>query len=258
MSIDVPSTVRKARAIAGLSARQTAALAGLSPSTISRVEQGTLDPSISVFDRILAACGLRLDDAFAPNVDLDAVRAARRLLEPDLGLPATAGSESWVRRWRSAGFLSKTTTSDWMSEICFRAGQQARLSARPGARRFSYKDWGAIARSLMRSGQAWALTGGYAASLYTPIASVDWAVFYVDDVDDAAGAASLIEGRSSGRVTLLPFDDVTAAGIQELEDGVRLANFWQIVIDCFAGTDRMPDQAEAMIRERAPAEVGIF
>ena len=253
MATDVAQTVRNARAMAGLTVRQTAILAGVSPSTVSRAEKRLLDPSVSVFERILAACGFRCASVFAPNVDLDALRAARRLLEPELGIPATEGSERYARRWDAAGLLSAASEPERASELCFRAARQSCLSARPGAVGYGYREWRQVARSLKDSGQAWALTGGYAAALYTPVASVDWAVFYVADVGTAAAAASLDEVATGSRVTLIPFDEVTAAGVQELEGGLRLMSFWQIVIDCFAGTGRMPDQAEAMLRQRASA-----
>ena len=48
------------------------------------------------------------------------------------------------------------------------------------------------------------------------------------------------------RVTLVPLDDVTSAGVVALDDGVRSADPWQIVIDCYGGNGRMPDQVDAM------------
>lgn len=230
----------------GLTVRQAAVLAGVAPSTVSRIERGLLDPSVGTFEAVLAACGFRWQTAFAPNVDLDALRAARRILDPEMGIAATGGSERYARRWEEAGLLRAPTPAERDSEVAFRAAQQARLSARPGARRFAPLPWERVARALRRSGQRWALTGGYAAACYTDVASVDWAVFYVDDVDAAAAAASLEPSATGPRVTLIPFDDVTSAGVGEVEGGLRLASFWQIVIDCFAGNGRMPDQAEDM------------
>ena len=73
--------------------------------------------------------------------------------------------------------------------------------------------------------------------------------FYVGDVARSADAAGLEPSSSGPYVTLVPFDETTSAGVQEAEDGVYLAAFWQIVIDCFAGNGRMPDQAAAMVEE---------
>lgn len=243
------TVLRKARLLAGLSARQAALLAGVAPSTVTRIEKGLVDPSVSTLEALLAACGYRCDAALVPNIDPDAWRAARRLLEPELGVTATEGSERWAYRWEMAGLLSAVDASGWAREVCFRASQQACLALRPGSSRFRYANWRSVAASLEGAGQAWALTGGYAAGLYVSVASANWPVFYVDDVVAAARAANLTPAEDGAGITLVPFDDVTAVGTQ-LEGGVRLASFWQVVIDCFAGADRMPDQAEAMIRLR--------
>lgn len=236
----------------GLTVRQAAVLAGVAPSTVSRIERGLLDPSVSVFESVLAACGFRWQTAFAPNVDLDALRAARRILDPEMGIAATDGSERYARRWEEAGLLQALAPAERASEVAFRAAQQARLSARPGARRFAPLPSERVAGALARSGQGWALTGGYAAACYTDVASVDWAVFYVEDVNAAAATASLEPAGAGPRVTLIPFDEVTSAGVTEVEGGLRLASFWQIIVDCFAGNGRMPDQAEDMAMRSVP------
>jgi len=247
MAIDAGAALTAARKISGLSARQVAMLADLSPSTITRIERREIDPSLSVFERALAACGYRLGDRLVPNVDMDAVRAARRMLEAECALSPTAGSEAYLRRWGAAGLLDADNDVDAASEIAFRAAQQASLSDRNGARRYAFRDWRSIAGSIVGTGQRWALTGGYAASFYTTIANVSWSVFYVDDVEQAASAANLEPVEIGRRVTLIPFDDITSSGVQSLDGGIRLASYWQIVIDCFAGNGRMPAQAEAMV-----------
>lgn len=233
----------------GLSQRQTATVAGVSTSTVSRVERGELDPTISTLERILVACGFRYGDGLRPNVDMDAVRAARRVLEPELGISAALGSDEWFRRWDAAGLLKAKTNAEGVNELCVRAAQQADLGNRRGALLFVDRGWKAIARDLEAAGEPWALTGAFAALAYTKIAVAVRTDFYVADVERAAGAAGLEPGSTGPYVALIPFDEVTSAGVQKLDNGVRLASFWQIVIDCFAGNDRMPDQAQDMIRK---------
>jgi transcriptional regulator with XRE-family HTH domain len=235
------SLLSQARRTSSITATQAARLAGVAPSTVTRIERGDIDPSVSTLERILAACGWRYDGFLQPHVDLDAVRAARRIFEPEAGISGTVGSETYAARW---GLANVTDAED----VAFSASRQALLSERPGAERFGFMEWRKVARSLRDSGNKWALTGGYAANAYTKVATSDWAVFYVDDVEEAASVAGLPPVRS-GRTwtTLIPFDDVTAAGVQILESGLCLASFWQIVIDCFAGNGRMPAQAEAML-----------
>lgn len=241
--------VSKARRMSGLSAKQAAILAGVASSTVTRIERGDIDPTFSTLTSVLAACGWRYGDQLEPYTDPDALRAARRIFEPEIGLRATVGSETYARRWGEAGIIGGAAgPAGEAKEIAVAGSRQAVLSERPGATRFGFKDWTAVARSLRASGQDWVLTGGYAALCYTKVASVDWAVFYVSDVDAAAAAANLPPVKD-GRTwtTLIPFDEVTAAGTQTLDGGLRLASFWQVVIDCFAGNGRMPAQAEAMI-----------
>lgn len=52
--------VRRARRIADLSQRELARRAGLSPSTVARIETGEITPSLGVMQRILDAAGLSL------------------------------------------------------------------------------------------------------------------------------------------------------------------------------------------------------
>jgi transcriptional regulator with XRE-family HTH domain len=246
---DVARLLARARAFSGLSQRQTAAVAGVSTSTVSRIERGELDPTIATLERVLVACGFRYGDGLRPNVDVDAVRAARRVLEPELEIPATLGSDEWFRRWEAAGLLRARTKEERVNELCVRAAQQAELGRRPGARLFVDRGWKAIARDLNAAGEPWALTGAFAALAYTKIAVAVRTDLYVADVERAACAAGLESSCSGPYVALIPFDEVTSAGVQQLDSGVRLASYWQIAIDCFAGNDRMPDQAEDMIRK---------
>jgi transcriptional regulator with XRE-family HTH domain len=231
-----------------LSASQVAALSGVSTSTVTRIEKGQVDPSFSTFEAILAACGYRYGDYLRPFVDMDAVRAARRIVEPELRLAPTTGSETYAQRWTAAGIITEAGTADEAENALVAASRQASLSDRPGAKRYGYADWKKVARALRDSGRTWGLTGGCAALAFTRIASVNSSAFYVDDVDAAAEAAGL-EDAGEGRawVTLIPLDDVTRAGLTPKEGGVVLADFWQVAIDCLAGSGRMPAQGEAML-----------
>jgi transcriptional regulator with XRE-family HTH domain len=65
--------VRRARERAGLSRRALAARAGVPTSTVSRVEDGESDPTITMLQRLLAAAGSRLlieiaDDGSGPSL----------------------------------------------------------------------------------------------------------------------------------------------------------------------------------------------
>jgi transcriptional regulator with XRE-family HTH domain len=55
-----PGLVREARRMTRLSQRQLANAAGLSPSTVARIEAAVVTPSLDVLQRILAVAGLHL------------------------------------------------------------------------------------------------------------------------------------------------------------------------------------------------------
>lgn len=53
--------LREARRAAGLSARALAIKAGTSTTTVTRIEAGTMDPTIGMLDRLLRAAGRQLE-----------------------------------------------------------------------------------------------------------------------------------------------------------------------------------------------------
>lgn len=63
-----------ARREAGLSQRALAAVTGVSPSTIARIEKGRMEPTVALLTRIVEACGLELR--------LSLASPARRAPEP--------------------------------------------------------------------------------------------------------------------------------------------------------------------------------
>ncbi|GAA1809254.1 hypothetical protein GCM10009682_33720 [Luedemannella flava] len=96
----VAGLVRRGRRLADLSQRQLARLANVAPATVGKVEAGRIMPSLSLFQRMLAAAGLTLvviDDAgrlVRPMGESDDVRdaAVRRypshldtILDPEEG-----------------------------------------------------------------------------------------------------------------------------------------------------------------------------
>jgi transcriptional regulator with XRE-family HTH domain len=54
-----PELVRRARLLRGLTRTELAHLAGVSPSTVSRIEAGKADPAVSTVKRIIEAAGYR-------------------------------------------------------------------------------------------------------------------------------------------------------------------------------------------------------
>jgi transcriptional regulator with XRE-family HTH domain len=82
LGMDAGATLRSARDRAGLTQGELAARAGTSQATISAYENGSKQPSVATFSRLLAAAGARL-----------AVEAlANPVVEPSVGELAAAGA----------------------------------------------------------------------------------------------------------------------------------------------------------------------
>lgn len=59
---------REARRRGGLSQRELAARAGVSPSTIARIEKARIEPTLDLLMRVVHACGLELRLHLTPRV----------------------------------------------------------------------------------------------------------------------------------------------------------------------------------------------
>lgn len=58
--MDASTIIKRIRALSGITRKELAELADLAPSTIGRIERGTLDPTWGTLSRILEASGYRL------------------------------------------------------------------------------------------------------------------------------------------------------------------------------------------------------
>ena len=255
--MEAGAQVTTVRMLAQLTRPQLAAMAGVATSTIGRIENGEMDPSLGMLARILCAAGFRLPDAEQVS-DPAAVAAARGVLEDDRGLVAYPGASAWLQRWRAAGFLTPEGRAKDPAVLAFRAGMAARLAARPGIRSFArIGSWPEIARRIDATGRSWAATGGVAANRLLSSADAYWPVFYVDDPTLVAEEAGFVPSSGGGRpvVSLIPFDGVADVRVEVADDGLRWVAPIQVVIDAFGGTGRMPEQAEA-IAERWKEQAG--
>lgn len=59
--VRIPKLLRAAKASSNLSHRALAARSGVATSTITRIQAGRLAPTVEVLERIVAACGYRLE-----------------------------------------------------------------------------------------------------------------------------------------------------------------------------------------------------
>jgi predicted nucleotidyltransferase/DNA-binding XRE family transcriptional regulator len=78
--IDAAVLVRRAREQALMSARDLAAASGVSPSTVTRIERGEINPTVAMLERLLTASGNELAVVVSPRArrpSLAALRAHR-------------------------------------------------------------------------------------------------------------------------------------------------------------------------------------
>ena len=80
--MDAARLIRTARQRAGLSLRELARRAHTSHSTLAAYEQAHKTPNVDTLDRILTACGFRVDVTLeARPADVDPVARGRELVE---------------------------------------------------------------------------------------------------------------------------------------------------------------------------------
>ncbi|MRX43256.1 helix-turn-helix domain-containing protein [Agromyces kandeliae] len=76
--MDAATIVKRIRALSGISRKELAELADLSPSSVGRIERGEMDPTWGTLSRILSATGYRISgDTIVSAGDPSAVAAAR-------------------------------------------------------------------------------------------------------------------------------------------------------------------------------------
>lgn len=248
--MDLYTRIRIARTLSGLSARDLARLAEVAPSTVTRIENREIgDVSYRVVQRILDAVDLGPD--LKPLSRPSALAAARILLGDEVERPADF--DFWVDRWRKLRVVGADGQPTNVRDLAWRAARSASLAHRPGAvfvrRALDLAD---VARLFDDADLEWANTGDSAANRISLFADQTWPVFYVSDVRtalDSLSAAPFLPNEDGPAMTLIPFDGTSEAGRWRDTDqtGLVYAAPWQVVLDCFAGMQRMPDQAERIL-----------
>lgn len=93
MSVDSAALLRGARTQAGLSRRSLATRAGVPTSTVSRIEQGQSDPTLTMLDRLIEAAGHSLIVETRPSSESPTLAA----LATTLDRTATRLKIDWTR-----------------------------------------------------------------------------------------------------------------------------------------------------------------
>lgn len=245
------STLRRAN---GLSARQLAAMLDVAPTTVTRIEAGTVSPSFDLASEIMQVLGEPI--SFTSTADVSVIAAARLALDPLLPITPSPSVRLWQQRWARIRLLDAdgVVAPHQRVNLLFRAATSARLTRRAGAVDFEFTtSAAALAETLSRCGVAYALTGDSAANLYSTGAGEVWPVLYVADIAAAEEAGSLTrrrQGTFGSRITLIPFDGVCELGRHPI-DGVTVASLDQVILDCYGGTGRMAEQADLLLGRAA-------
>lgn len=243
--------IAAARTLAGLTRRQLALLADVSPSTVSRIESGQVDPSTGVWERLMRAAGYQPNDTLVRISGNTAVMAARSVLDTGVDLIGDPDIDGWLKRWERAGFLRLVDDAIYVpnpARLAQVAGLQNRLALRPGIVNYGCdRSWLDVANQLGECSIDWAMTGGVAANRLILSADAPWSVFYVDDPIGVAQQLGLSDRPEPGwPISFIPFDMVSKMGVDVDGSGLRWASPIQVWLDCFSGSDRMPQQADAL------------
>jgi len=221
-------------AASGLSAAAAARRAGVSASTVHRVLNGLVDPSVGTLREIALACGVDVDLATQPLSDPGAAAAARAMLEAGYQPPADLDVVAW------RGRLPRMAGSDRPVEIIRAAAAASSPLHRPGAVLFCGDvQLARVASAGDASKGHWAISG--AAGLYLPAAAATVpavTVLWCDDVRTVTHLLADTDLRQTHRLDRAVL--AVVAGEPELFTGsfadgiVRYAAPIQIILDCLA------------------------
>jgi transcriptional regulator with XRE-family HTH domain len=230
-------------ASSGLSAAAVARRSGVSPSTMHRILNDLVDPSLGTLYEIALACGIQIELGSRPLSDPLAAAAARSMLEGGYKPPSEAGVAAWRER------LPRMAGSDSPVEIAKAAGLASGPLRRPGA--VLLQGEVALAR-VASAGDAskgrWAVSG--AAGLYLPMPSSTVPAVTTLWCEDVRAVAHLLADTEL-RQTQRPDRAVLAviAAEPELFTGsfnvgiVRYAAPMQVILDCAAQGGAVADDA---------------
>jgi transcriptional regulator with XRE-family HTH domain len=222
--------------------RELARRAGVSASTITRIEKGEIDPTLGMATRILAAAGLQLPSRTEPLCDVRALHAARTILESSTSnSPAEEVMIETLMRWASPDGTPRPRS------LAREAGASAPPPLRPGALGIT-SDWNflRICSAVAATRKGWAASGAPAAARIGAQEKAGPTILYVEN---PARVASIINrpGPAAVEVLLLPLDGTSEGGAWN-DEGMVWADPIQIILDCY-GMPATYDLAEELTKD---------
>lgn len=234
----IGSTITDARLRSGLSIRQLAAMANVSPSTLSRIEANKNDPSWTAASTLLRCLGARPGEQFESLGDESATETATAILSA-----ADIPTNEWTERWERARLLTDGRPRD-LERLLLNAGQANRISVRKGVKTLALNSASvaSILDRLNRSNNSYALTG--LSTLYNEFTPQP--VIYVARPNELLDFLPQIYTPTADKLIVLPMSSSL-----ELEDGgwVPSVSRARALVDAYSGSGREPDQADAFLPE---------
>ena len=271
--MEAAAIIKKIRAMSGITRKELAQLADVSPSTISRIERAEMDPTWSTMQKIVSATGYQVNGtSVVSSGDTSAIQAANIYLEPllrqalapmaaplqpsattktaaPLPVKAKAPTGEWTDRWKRTGWLEDSAGVDDLVAIAVTAGNAGKVARRPGARVPVEipKGWRDLVDRLEEAGVDYAVSGIVATWEDRSDAQAGAPLIYVSDPRGVAEQLGLERARPGRGVLLLEamsgeLDDV------ESEGGIRFIPRSRALLDAFSGPGREPDKAEDQLR----------
>ena len=256
--MDAPTILLRIRAALGITRTDLARLAQLSPSTVGRIEKGMLDPTWGTLTRILESTGFRLhgENVF-PTGDASAAQAARILLD-DVLLAADAKPmgrtlpepvQTWMDRWRRAGWISDHLTAYGLSTMASVAGVISEHARRDTSRRAvgDGRRWRELALRVDEAGFDYAVSH-LASTLEMPGTAVcATPIIYVHEPADVAALLSETDSDPERGVLLVGTDGFELEGTVT-GHAMRFTSLGQALMDGLASAGRAPTHAEFALR----------
>lgn len=238
MSTDqMAELVRGARSARGLSQTELAALSGVSKSTISRIEAGKLDPTVSVFRSIMSSAGFSMNGPTEAAADPDAVDAATNSFR-GVSTPGNPWFERWSRTGLLDGFTFRAVNGERFGQLISAVSS---FPARPGAIQLNGpSDTDRVIQVLRDSGVGYVVTGEPAFGGRFSSAPD----FYVTDPPAAAEVLRTLDPSNPVTITLVPMP----ANIEtEVVNGVPYATPERALVDLYSSPGDGPEIAGRLV-----------
>ncbi len=263
--MEAAAIIRKIRSEGGITRKELAQLADVSPSTVGRIERGEMDPTWGTMQKILTSTGYQINGrSIVSSGDIAAIRAASAVFDPMFKriFASTvenamtswidnwrSANEQWTDRWKRTGWLAEEATTDDLVAIAVSAGNAGKIARRTGARIPVDVEggWRSLVDRLKDNDIDYAVSGIVATRQDRSDQTAGAPFIYVNDPQGIIEDLGLDRARP-GQGILLLTADADALTQSETEGEVQFVPRSRALLDAFSGPGRDPDKAEALLR----------